>query len=151
MGTRQLIARSGYSRQGGFEIYLEGSPLGAPLWDAIWEAGQKYDIAPGCPNLIERIEGGLLSYGNEMTRENNPLEIGLQKYCALMARWTISAVRRSRNSPHGPRQFIHGVVFDGPSIGSCAVPWPVLHDGVRIGQITSGIFHRGLKNMSGCR
>ena len=38
--TRQLIARSGYSRQGGFEIYLEGSHLGGALWDTIWEAGQ---------------------------------------------------------------------------------------------------------------
>jgi dimethylsulfoniopropionate demethylase len=75
-GTRQLIARSGYSRQGGFEIYLEGGHLGPALWDAIWEAGQPYNITPGCPNLIERIEGGLLSYGNEFTRENNPFEIG---------------------------------------------------------------------------
>ena len=75
-GTRQLIARSGYSRQGGFEIYLQGGHLGPALWDSIWEAGQAFNIRPGCPNLIERIEGGLLSYGNEFTRENNPFEIG---------------------------------------------------------------------------
>ena len=57
-GTQQLIARSGYSRQGGFEIYLRGgteSELADELWDAIWQAGQAFDIAPGCPNLIERI------------------------------------------------------------------------------------------------
>ena len=35
-GTHQLIARSGFSRQGGFEIYLEGGHLGADLWDFIW-------------------------------------------------------------------------------------------------------------------
>ena len=93
MGTRQLIARSGYSRQGGFEIYLEGSPLGAPLWDAIWEAGQKYDIAPGCPNLIERIEGGLLSYGNEMTRRTIRLKSACRNTARLMARWILAAPR----------------------------------------------------------
>ena len=38
-GTQRLIARSGYSRQGGFEIYLEGNHLGGALWDAIWRAG----------------------------------------------------------------------------------------------------------------
>ena len=59
--THQLIARSGYSRQGGFEIYLSGGHLGSALWDAVWSAGQTFNIAPGCPNLIERIEGGLFS------------------------------------------------------------------------------------------
>ena len=39
-GTRQLIARSGYSTQGGFEIYLEGGHLCGDLWDAAWHAGQ---------------------------------------------------------------------------------------------------------------
>ena len=34
-GTRQLIARSGYSTQGGFEIYLDGGHLGGDLWDAV--------------------------------------------------------------------------------------------------------------------
>ncbi|MGA1234860.1 MAG: dimethylsulfoniopropionate demethylase, partial [Lutimaribacter sp.] len=47
-GTRQLIARSGYSRQGGFEIYLQGGHLGAELWDMIWDAGLVHNIAPGC-------------------------------------------------------------------------------------------------------
>ena len=82
-GTKQLIARSGYSRQGGFEIYLDGGHLGSALWDAIWDAGQAHHITPGCPNLIERIEGGLLSYGNEFTRENNPFEIGHGKFCVI--------------------------------------------------------------------
>ena len=67
-GTRQLIARSGYSQQDGFEIYLNGGHLGTTLWDAVWQAGQPYNIAPGYPNLIERIEGGLLS----IRKRNDP-------------------------------------------------------------------------------
>ena len=82
-GSSQLIARSGYSRQGGFEIYLKGKADANFLWDIIWKKGQSYQIAPGCPNLIERIEGGLFSYGNEMTIANNPFEIGLEKFCDL--------------------------------------------------------------------
>jgi dimethylsulfoniopropionate demethylase len=55
--------------------------MGEKLWDTIWEAGKKFNISPGCPNLIDRIEGGLMSYGNDFTRENNPLECNLEKYC----------------------------------------------------------------------
>ena len=62
-----IVARSGYSKQGGFEIYVEGDKNAMPLWNALFEAGKKYNVHAGCPNLIERIEGGLLSYGNDMT------------------------------------------------------------------------------------
>ena len=48
LGTRQLIARSGYSKQGGFEIYLPGGHLGTALWDMIWEeeTGMRDKVAP---------------------------------------------------------------------------------------------------------
>jgi dimethylsulfoniopropionate demethylase len=48
-----------------------------PLWNALMEAGRDLDVRAGCPNGIERVEGGLLSYGNDMTRENTPHECGL--------------------------------------------------------------------------
>ncbi|RZV99010.1 MAG: dimethylsulfoniopropionate demethylase, partial [Rhodobacteraceae bacterium] len=67
-GACHVIARSGYSRQGGFEIYVEGGRNGMPIWSALMEAGRELDVRAGCPNGIERIEGGLLSYGNDMTR-----------------------------------------------------------------------------------
>ena len=40
LGSKQLIARSGYSKQGGFEVYLNGFNLGSKLWDVIWDAGK---------------------------------------------------------------------------------------------------------------
>ena len=49
-GRRQIVARSGYSKQDGFEIYLNDSALGGALWDRVWQAGQAFDISPGCPN-----------------------------------------------------------------------------------------------------
>ena len=45
------------------------------------ESGEEFNIAPGCPNLIDRIEAGLMSYGNDFTKENNPIECNLEKYC----------------------------------------------------------------------
>ena len=58
-GRDLVVARSGYSKQGGFEIYVEGSDIGMELWNALFEAGKSMDVHAGCPNLIERIEGGL--------------------------------------------------------------------------------------------
>ena len=149
-GTRQLIARSGYSKQGGFEIYLDGGHLGADLWDAVWQAGQDHNIAPGCPNLIERIEGGLLSYGNEMTRENNPLEIGLERYCSLDG--SVEFLGRAaleRITADGVRRVIRGVLFDGDPCPTCATPWPVMAEGQQIGQLTSAIWSPRLKRNVG--
>jgi len=149
-GTRQLIARSGYSRQGGFEIYLDDSALGSALWDAVWQAGEAFNIAPGCPNLIERIEGGLFSYGNEMTRENNPLEIGLGKYCTLdgsidyIGREALQRIARA-----GAQREIRGIVFDGGACPPCGKPWPVMAGDTQIGQITSAAWSPRLKRNVG--
>ncbi len=149
-GTRQLIARSGYSRQGGFEVYLAGFNLGAALWDAIWQAGRAYGIAPGCPNLIERIEGGLLSYGNEMTRENNPLETGMEKFCSLDG--TVDYLGRDALrilAGKGVTRQIRGVLFGDSPCPACAEPWPVDGEGRKVGQVTSAIWSPRLKRNVG--
>ena len=142
LGTQQLIARSGYSKQGGYEIYLQGGQLGSDLWDMIWDAGQAYNITPGCPNLIERIEGGLLSYGNEFTRENNPLECGFGPFCYLGD--DIDYIGKSalqKIAANGPAQRICGIRFFGGKAPPCGKPFPVTTtDGTQVGQITSGIF-----------
>ena len=144
-GTQQVIARSGYSKQGGFEIYLKGSSHGPALWDCIWEAGQAFNITPGCPNLIERIEGGLLSYGNEMTRENNPLECGLEAYCKLDGSVTFLGLKALQKiERQGVQRQIRGVLFDGPPCPPCGKPWPVTAGEARVGQITSAIYSPSL-------
>ena len=149
-GTDQLIARSGYSRQGGFEIYLNGSHLGAALWDRIWDTGQHFEIRPGCPNLIERIEGGLLSYGNEMTRENNPLEIGLEKFCSFEEDIDyIGKSALSKIAKRGVDREIRGVLFDGNPCPTCTTPWSVMVDTVEVGKITSAIWSPRLKGNVG--
>ena len=65
-GTKHLIAQSGWSKQGGYEIYVENTNSGLELYDHLFETGKEFDVKPGCPNIIERIESGLLSYGNDM-------------------------------------------------------------------------------------
>ncbi len=79
-GVRHLIAQSGWSKQGGYEIYVENIKSGLDLYDTLFEEGKEFDVKPGCPNLIERIESALLSYGNDMDINDNPLECGFDKY-----------------------------------------------------------------------
>ena len=142
LGSQQIIARSGYSKQGGFEIYLNDSALGGPLWDLLWQAGEAFSIRPGCPNLIERIEGGLMSYGNEFTIANNPFECGFAKLCHLgdeidyIGKKALRAIHDS-----GPQRMIRGITFDGGPTPPCHKPFPVTAlDGTAVGQITSGIY-----------
>ena len=82
-GVKHLIARSGWSKQGGFEIYVENTKSGQTLYDNLFEVGKEFDVKAGCPNLIERIESGLLSYGNDFDNNDNPFECGFEKYVNL--------------------------------------------------------------------
>jgi dimethylsulfoniopropionate demethylase len=82
-GAKHLIAKSGWSKQGGYEIYVEDTESGLKLYDCLFEIGKEFNVKPGCPNLIERIESGLISYGNDIDNNDNPLECGFDKYVNL--------------------------------------------------------------------
>ena len=82
-GVKHLIARSGWSKQGGYEIYVENTKSGLELYDYLFEIGKEFNVKPGCPHLIERIESALLSYGNDFDLNDNPLECGFDKYVNL--------------------------------------------------------------------
>ncbi len=137
-GRDLVIARSGYSKQGGFEIYVNGADLGPPLWDALFAAGADLDVRAGCPNLIERVESGLLSYGNDMTRENTPHECGLGRFCDTTT--AIGCVGRDallRVASEGPVRQIRSLAISGDPLPPCADVWAVHAGGKRVGRVTS--------------
>ena len=149
LGTKQIIARSGYSKQDGFEIYFKVHEehfnkieMGEKLWDTLWEAGKNLNISPGCPNLIDRIEGGLMSYGNDFTRDNNPLECNLDNYCKSDSTHDfIGKTALSKIQKNGIKQKMRGIIFNGSPTKATSQPLKVMsEDGVKIGQITSGIY-----------
>jgi len=132
-----VIARSGWSHQGGFEIYVEGSKYGEPLWDYLFEAGQSLDVKAGCPNLIERIEAGLLSYGSDVTMADTPFEAGLSKYCDLETTTTCLATKALLKKQTPSRQ-IRPIEIEGPPLSPLTTYWP-LNDklGNNVGKISS--------------
>ncbi|NND75412.1 MAG: dimethylsulfoniopropionate demethylase [Ilumatobacter sp.] len=137
-GRSLRVARTGWSKQGGFEIYLDDSSLGGALWDALWDAGEDLDVGAGCPNLIERIEGGLLSYGGDMSRANNPFECGFDAFIHLdrqiefLARPALEAI-----AEEGPERRIMGLRIEADDLPFCPRGWPVVADGVRVGEVSS--------------
>jgi len=111
-GNPMMVMRSGYSKQGGFEIYLNDPDLALPLWDELFAKGADLKVRAGGPNLIERIESGLLSYGNDMNFTHNPFECGLDAFIDLDAdieAMSLPALRAIRG------KHVHqlvGIVFD---------------------------------------
>ena len=138
-GTPVKLARSGWSGKGGFEIYLQDSSKGNDLWDIFWEAGQKYNLQPGTPNLIERIETGLKSYGADMTIDSDPFEAGFESYMDLdkdaeyMCREALARIAKT-----GPKKRLVNLFIDGEKLADLRSDWNVLSgDGDQIGLVTS--------------
>tara|TARA_B100000579_G_scaffold425417_1_gene431130 strand:+ start:484 stop:1590 length:1107 start_codon:yes stop_codon:yes gene_type:complete len=82
-GNKFLISRSGFSKQGGFEIHIDNINAGLELYDYFFKIGNDYNLKPGTPNHPERIEGGLLSYGSDIDINDNPFECGFDRYVDL--------------------------------------------------------------------
>ena len=142
-GSSQIIAKTGYSRIGGYEIYLSRPELGASLWETILEAGRSENIRPGSPNIIDRVEAGLLSYGNEMTVENTPLECNMDKFVDINKEENyIGKKVLLRQIKYGIKRRIKGVIYEGPKLPTISRPLQVFDTDKRtiVGSLTSGAF-----------
>ena len=112
-GIPLLVARSGWSKQGGFELYLRDGAKGLDLWNKVKTAGAPWDIGPGNPNPMERVESGLLSWGGDTDDQTNPLEVGMGRFVHVDApddTVGIQALRRIKE--RGPKRHQLGVVLD---------------------------------------
>ena len=138
--TEFVVARSGWSKQGGFEIYVDGSDYGMPLWNRLFDAGQDLNVRAGCPNLIERVEGGLLSYGSDMRRENTPIESGLARFCNSPEDYIGKSVIEAQKAD-GPNKMLRPIAIDGPGdLPHNALGWDVYADNKQVGLIASAVW-----------
>jgi aminomethyltransferase len=136
-----LIARSGYTGEDGFEIYLPGDgPTTEKVWNALMEAGREFGIRPcglGARNTL-RLEAGMPLYGHEITDSVNVFEGGLERWLKLekgefIGRDALLAVQAAG----GPKRKLVGLEMVERGIARDG--YPVLSlDGEEIGAITSG-------------
>ena len=50
-----LISRSGFSKQGGFEIHIENTEEGIILYDHFFEIGNEFNLRPGIQTILKEL------------------------------------------------------------------------------------------------
>jgi len=140
-GMPIILARSGWSKQGGYELYLRDSSYGDQLWETVMEAGKPYDIQPATPSSIERVESGLLNYWEDLTEETNPFEVGLGNFVDLDQEVNFigkAALKETKSA--GIKRKLVGLKIHSEPMYQQAQPWQVECDGKVVGKITSAVY-----------
>ena len=136
-GVPLVISRTGWSGELGFEIYLEDRHYGDQLWERIMEAGKPYGIKPAAPNVIRSIEGGLLSYVSDITLNDNPYVIGMERFMSLEQDDFIGRDALIKIRDEGVKRRLIGIEIAGePLVGANENFWNILSDGKKIGHVT---------------
>ena len=150
-GIPMVIARMGYSRELCYEIFLQDHSKGDELWECLWQAGQDLNISAGGPNIILRLEGGILSYLADLDRTNNPYEVGLDWMIDLDEEDDFIGKEALREiNIKGPLKKLMGAEIEGDPINdSNEDHLPVLIDGKVVGSMNAMVYSPRLdKNLS---
>ncbi len=145
-GIPLILARSGWSKQGGYELYLQDSRFGDKLWEIVMEAGKPYDMKPATPSWIERIESGLLNYWDDMDDSNNPYEMSLGKFVDLDQEVNFvgkEALKKIKAA--GISQKLVGLEIHSEPLLGQPEPWGLECDGRPVGAITSAVYSPDLE------
>ena len=85
-----MIARTGYTGEDGFEIYIPSDePTSGRVWGEVLAAGEEFGIMPcglGARNTL-RLEAAMALYGHEISDSINVFEAGLGRYCEAGQGW----------------------------------------------------------------
>jgi aminomethyltransferase len=137
-GRQALIARTGYTGEDGFELFVANQDA-VPLWHALVAAGEPYGLKPAGLSSRDtlRLEAGMPLYGNELSAELTPFDAGLGRVVKFdkpgdfVGRAALEAVK---DDP--PRRRLVGLVARGRRVPRHG--YPVTKDGAVVGEVTSG-------------
>uniref|UniRef100_A0AAU1LXP4 Aminomethyltransferase n=1 Tax=Streptomyces sp. NBC_00148 TaxID=2903626 RepID=A0AAU1LXP4_9ACTN len=140
-GVPALIARTGYTGEDGFELFVDPAHA-EQLWKALTEAGAPYGLIPcglSCRDTL-RLEAGMPLYGHELTTALTPFDAGLgrvvkfEKEGDFVGREALTAAaERAETAP--PRKLV-GLVAQGRRVPRAG--YPVVAGGEVVGEVTSG-------------
>jgi aminomethyltransferase len=136
-GVAGLVARTGYTGEDGFEIFCPAEE-GPRLWAALMEAGQPERIAPcglGARDSL-RLEMAYRLYGSDMDDSTTPLEAGLAWVVKLDKGEFVGREALVAQKAAGVSRKLVGFTLTDPGIARHG--YPVLQDGRKIGEVTSG-------------
>lgn len=140
-GVPALIARTGYTGEDGFELFVKPEHA-VELWQALTKAGEGVGLVPcglSCRDTL-RLEAGMPLYGHELSRELTPFDAGLgrvvkfEKEGDFVGRAALSEAAESAH--HEPPRVLVGLVAEGRRVPRAG--YAVVADGQVIGEVTSG-------------
>jgi aminomethyltransferase len=136
-GVPALIARTGYTGEDGFELFV--APADAEkLWQAITEAGSPAGLVPcglSCRDTL-RLEAGMPLYGHELTADLTPFDAGLGRVVKFDKPGDFVGREALRAAADRPVRKLVGLVAEGRRVPRAG--YPVVADGKVIGEVTSG-------------
>src|SRR6266571_7669827 len=142
-----LIARTGYTGEDGFEIYVPpDESTSAMVWNKVLEAGKELAVAPcglGARNTL-RLEAKLPLYGHEISDNINVWEAGLDRFCKMEKPDFIGRAALEKAKAEGVKRMLVGLEMIERGIARDG--YKVLDEtGSEIGYVTSGSFAPFLK------
>jgi aminomethyltransferase len=138
--TNVLIARTGYTAEDGFEIYVPANEhISAVVWNGLLAAGKEFGAVPcglGARNTL-RLEGSLSLYGHEISDTINVWEAGLGRFCKMEKPEFIGREAFERVKASGVQRTLVGLEMTERGIARDG--YKVLdNEGREIGYVTSG-------------
>src|ERR1700686_1621013 len=135
-----LIARTGYTAEDGFEIYVPSDfPTSERVWNEVTEAGKEFGIVPcglGARNTL-RLEGKMALYGHEISDSINVWEAALDRFCKMDKTEFIGRPALEKAKAAGLKRTLVGLEMTARGIARDG--YKVLDSGGReIGYVTSG-------------
>jgi len=151
-GIPLVVTRTGWTAEVGYEVYLRDGSRGTELWERIMTAGAPYGIRPTGPSDIRRVEAGILNYGCDMTLQNNPYEVGLDRLVDVdkaedyMGKESLARIRKE-----GVSRKLVGVELGGDRLAFNSTKMPARADGRDVGTVTSALYSPRLdRNIGYC-
>ncbi len=151
-GIPLVVSRTGYTGELGYEVFCH--PRDAPaVWDAIWEAGEAYDLTPLGLEALDmlRIEAGLIFAGYEFSDQTDPFEAGIGFTVPLKTKQDdfigrAALIKRKEN----PQRVLVGLELSGDELAANGDCVDIGRN--QVGEITSAVRSPILrKNVALCR
>ena len=137
-----VIARTGWSGELSYELYLQNRKLGNKLFDLVHDAAVEFNGRVIAPNTIRTIEGGILSYGSDFGREHNPFTIGLGRLVDVDQETDfIGKEALKKIKENGLTEKLVGLELEGDAIKKAPENfWRVTNDDKKIGRVSRAFF-----------
>ena len=141
-GQELLLARTGYTGEDGFEIFVDNADAAA-LWQAVIAIADEGELTPAglaCRDSL-RLEAGMPLYGNELSLEGDPFAAGLGPVVALSKEGDFvgkAALAAKKDAGAGTSTGRKLVGLKGLGRRAGRAHYPVLKDGRVVGEVTSG-------------